>query len=270
MERGRNLPIIAMTAAVMQRDKDASDAAGMNGHIAKPINMDELVSVLMTWVPQRPNETEISIHPESRQAYSINAPLESTPDFDLNITLGWLGGDQNLLKQVLTSFQLDLVKINNDIRDAGEQGDWKIVKAIAHKLKGTAGNMGALALQRQAAELDAELMKQSTVNLSVMVEKIEQTSELCKRFITGLENHLIVDLSASRDEVEKILNELATILTHNRLIPAKLLEKIQAAQTWGVSKDLLERFGQETGMFQYKQALLTLELIRKELESKQC
>jgi PAS domain S-box-containing protein len=68
MERGRNLPVIAMTAAAMQKDKDESEAAGMNGHIAKPIDVDELISVLMTWVPHHPDETGISILPEDRQA----------------------------------------------------------------------------------------------------------------------------------------------------------------------------------------------------------
>jgi len=46
-----------------------------------------------------------------------------------------------------------------------------------------------------------------------------------------------------------------------------LLETMQAAQTWGASKELLEKLDREAGMFQYKEALLTLELIKKELES---
>jgi hypothetical protein len=73
--------------------------------------------------------------------------------------------------------------------------------------------------------------------------------------------------SASRDEVDMALTEIGTLLLYNRYIPVTLLETMQAAQTWGASKELLEKLDREAGMFQYKEALLTLDLIKKELES---
>jgi len=270
MESSRNLPIIAMTAAVMQKDKDASNAAGMNGHIAKPINVEELVSVLMTWVPPRPDGTGSTPHPKGSPAHPDNAILESTSNFDLNVTLSWLGGDRTLLKQILTSFQEDLAKISHEIRDASEQGNWTAVKGIAHKIKGTAGNVGAVALQRQAAELESELMERpNNADVSALEEKIGQALELCKGFLAEMADDHVEEPSTSRVEVDKALDELATILLHNRLIPMKLLEKVQAAQAWGASGETLEKLGHEADIFNYKEALLALELIRKELESKQ-
>ena len=46
------LPIIAMTASAMQHDCDACLAAGMNDHIAKPVNPTLLVSALLRWIRQ--------------------------------------------------------------------------------------------------------------------------------------------------------------------------------------------------------------------------
>jgi two-component system sensor histidine kinase/response regulator len=269
MERGHNLPIIAMTAAVMQKDKDASKAAGMNGHIAKPINVEELVSVLMTWLPHHPEGAESSPHPKGSPAHPDNSALEPTLDFDLNASLSWLGGDRTLREQILTSFQLDLAKISHEIHDASAQGNWTAVQDIAHKLKGTAGNVGAVVLQRQAAELEDELMERPNADTSALEEKIGQALELCNRFLAEMAENTVEESSASRDEVDKTLDELATLLLHNRLIPMKLLKKIQAAQTWGASGESLEKLRLEAGMFQYKEALLTMKLIRKELESKQ-
>jgi len=265
-ERGRNLPIIAMTAAVMQKDKDASDAAGMNGHIAKPINVEELVSTLIKWSPRRLNEA--GSHPQVSPAHSDNVTPEATPDFDLNITLGWLGGDRTLLKQILTSFQMDLEKTSREICNAREQGNWAVAKGIAHKLKGTAGNVGAVALQRQASKLESELIERPNADTSAFEEKIEQALVLCKRFIAEMEDDHVDESFASRDEMDKVLDELAAILLYNRLIPIKLLEKVQAARTWGASEETLEKLKREADMFNYKEALLALELIRKELESK--
>jgi CheY-like chemotaxis protein len=48
--RLRSLPVIAMTANAMVGDRDAALAAGMNDHIAKPINIDEMFATLARWV----------------------------------------------------------------------------------------------------------------------------------------------------------------------------------------------------------------------------
>ena len=47
-----NLPIIAMTANVMHEDKQRCIDAGMDGHIAKPIDPAILQGVLQSWLPQ--------------------------------------------------------------------------------------------------------------------------------------------------------------------------------------------------------------------------
>ena len=48
--RFRDLPVIAMTAAVMAQDKEACRAAGMNDHVAKPVVPRELMTALAKWI----------------------------------------------------------------------------------------------------------------------------------------------------------------------------------------------------------------------------
>ena len=50
IEKFKHLPILAMTANAMQQDKNNSFAAGMNDHLSKPIDPDELFSALMKWI----------------------------------------------------------------------------------------------------------------------------------------------------------------------------------------------------------------------------
>ena len=47
------IPIIAMTANAFEEDKRAAIAAGMNGHIAKPIQVDKLLSTLAEMIRQQ-------------------------------------------------------------------------------------------------------------------------------------------------------------------------------------------------------------------------
>jgi PAS domain S-box-containing protein len=51
--RFRHLPIIATTANAMTGDRETCIAAGMDDHIAKPLDIDELLVTLMRWIPVR-------------------------------------------------------------------------------------------------------------------------------------------------------------------------------------------------------------------------
>jgi CheY-like chemotaxis protein len=49
------LPIVAMTANVMSGDREQCLAAGMNDHIAKPIDLRDLSATLLQWLGSRPS-----------------------------------------------------------------------------------------------------------------------------------------------------------------------------------------------------------------------
>jgi two-component system, sensor histidine kinase and response regulator len=54
-----SLPIIAMTANAMAADRDRCLEAGMNDHIAKPIDPEQLFKVLLRWTGDRPIEDRL-------------------------------------------------------------------------------------------------------------------------------------------------------------------------------------------------------------------
>jgi len=60
LPEGAHLPIIAMTAAAMDEDKQACLAAGMDAHVSKPIDPKELVRTLLAWIPARAAAVEPS------------------------------------------------------------------------------------------------------------------------------------------------------------------------------------------------------------------
>ena len=54
--KSESLPIIAMTANVMAGDREKCLEAGMNDHVAKPIEPDKLFKTLVQWIPARDSE----------------------------------------------------------------------------------------------------------------------------------------------------------------------------------------------------------------------
>jgi len=61
----RQLPILALTADSLQEDRERCLSAGMDDHLSKPIQPEELVQALSLWLPRRENSSE-SLHIQLR------------------------------------------------------------------------------------------------------------------------------------------------------------------------------------------------------------
>ena len=48
----KNLPIIALTAKAMMDDQEKCLAAGANDYIAKPLDVERLLSLVRVWMPK--------------------------------------------------------------------------------------------------------------------------------------------------------------------------------------------------------------------------
>jgi CheY-like chemotaxis protein len=157
----RNVPIIAMTAHAMAGDEDKSLQAGMNGHVTKPIDPDQLFSTLQKWV--KPSEKRAQVkqpeipveRPESDKAVAEEDALpESLPGFDLTDGLKRLQGNKRLYRKLLLNFATDYCEAVNDIRIALDAKDFEQTHSLVHNLKGLAGNLAATDLQAAAVNLE--------------------------------------------------------------------------------------------------------------------
>ena len=76
----RALPVIALTANAMVGDREKALAAGMNDHISKPINLEELFATLARWV--RPAGAIVAESIGVASAGTDVAPLAELPAID--------------------------------------------------------------------------------------------------------------------------------------------------------------------------------------------
>ena len=174
----QNVPIIAMTAHAMAGDHEKSLEAGMNDHVNKPIDPDQLFAALLKWV-QPPRDKRISgsatirstadishqdsaPSPAQGQAVVANDRLpESLPGFDLAAGLARLRGNHRLYKKLLFNFAANYRGIAGDIRDALVAEDPERAHSLIHNLKGLAGNLAATDLQAAAVEMEKIVKKEN-------------------------------------------------------------------------------------------------------------
>ena len=152
------LPIVAMTANVMQGDRALAAAAGMNDHVAKPIEPNQLWSVLVRWIPPRSGQMAAQVTPAARaDAPSVPLP-EALEGIDMSLGLRRSNGNRALFAQMLARFADNQADALDALEQALAEGDPARATRIAHTLKGLAGNIGAQSLQAAAARLEDGLL----------------------------------------------------------------------------------------------------------------
>jgi PAS domain S-box-containing protein len=171
----RNVPVIAMTAHAMAGDEEKSLQAGMNDHVTKPIDPDQLFATLGKWigsdeerVAMRLPQTEISksAGPDRSSDHLVSEPTtaiedffpQTLPGFDLAAGLQRLHGNSKLYKKLLFDFAKNYSDLHAEIQRALGAGDMDLAHSLIHNLKGVSGNLAATDLQAAAIDME-ELVK---------------------------------------------------------------------------------------------------------------
>ncbi len=158
----RSLPIIAMTANVMESDREKCTEAGMNDHLAKPIDPDALFAALLRWI--KPRADVIAKAPPESAAATAGSPESAGPleivsvhieGVDTQSALRRTGGNPKRYEMLLRKFA-ESANVE-EIREAHASGDTATAARAAHSLKGAAANLGATAVANVAAEVESAI-----------------------------------------------------------------------------------------------------------------
>lgn len=165
----RQIPILAMTAHAGDFHRKACEAAGMNDHLTKPIQMTILEHVLDRWSSGILADTAGDPAPTQAQS-TLEAPLVSTvPAFSDVELIERMMGNHKLAGRVVGGFLDDMPRQLAALAKAVRDADCPATAAAAHAIRGAAGNAGAVAVQLAAKRLEAQAgdgdMKASTLIL---------------------------------------------------------------------------------------------------------
>jgi len=161
------LPIIAMTASALSRERKLCMDAGMNDQVNKPIDVAQLFATLSRWVgPQAAGF--VPVEEEAARGERGGLPRH-LPGIDLKRAMR-IVESAPLLRRLLIAFGRENRGTVDELRRALLDGDRQRAGRIVHTVKGVGGNLGASGLCSSAVALetamqgeDGEALRQALV-----------------------------------------------------------------------------------------------------------
>ena len=270
--RFETLPIIAMTAHAMPEEQKKCLAAGMNAHLAKPIQPERLYATLTQWIGP------MVVPDVGKEGDGDQRPLPQLPGMDTVAGLQRMGGNRAGFLGLLIRFREDHAETATELQNALAQGDRRTAHRLAHTIKGVAGTIGAEALQRASAVLEnvldpddgqeqtqAALPPQALLSFTSAMEALLQS-------LSGLETEPppATELSAPEVTVDPakaapLLTELAGFLRQNSFETAAVRDTLRKALQGSAEASLFQELEKRLSRYDFENALHALHDIAKKL-----
>ena len=170
-------PIIAVTAHASKEERKRCLQAGMNDHLSKPVNPEQLYACILKWVGNDDRQEMLSPH-ISESGLTEQLP-NILPGLDIYAGVAQLGGNTTLYRKLIIQFgQAQEARIA-DLRSDLDAGELDQAGRKAHGLKGIAGNLGATTVFALAGELEQACARNCAADAELLFPMlVERMAEL--------------------------------------------------------------------------------------------
>jgi signal transduction histidine kinase/DNA-binding response OmpR family regulator len=171
----KRIPIIAMTANAIEGDREHCLASGMDDYVSKPINKEILAEVLKKWLSEDYAKKGIEIMQQSGFK-SVDSAI------DMRRVLDLFDNDEEIIHELLSVFADSIEPLKMKLTTAIENKSLNI-KAIAHEIKGSSNNIGAVTLAQLAEKLEYAVPQKNWLEIEDLGDLIQKELKRVKDFI---------------------------------------------------------------------------------------
>ena len=167
----RDLPVIAMTADALIGDRDKALAAGMNDHVAKPIDVEVLFDTLARWI--RP----MGVEHKDPSPDAGEEPAQSV-GIDRQAGIAAMMGDEAMYDRFLRMFCDQEADFPERFRATYAAGQRVVATRLAHDLKSVSASLALGLVQKAAADLEMACVEDGDdTKVEILVSKVAQALE---------------------------------------------------------------------------------------------
>jgi two-component system sensor histidine kinase/response regulator len=270
--RFQSLPVIAMTANAMAGDKEKVLEAGMNDHIAKPIDEKVMILTMSKWITTSQDPIESAVIAKTDQVSGSGhtdtpelEPFPNLPGIDTKAGLKIAQGKHKLYRRLLDKFRSGHADFVAEFSAARSAKDADRSKLLAHSLKGVAANIGAKGIQQAAQALESacaeKLAGKETDKLLRALDKQLSTviEGLTVQFTpaSGEEEHQ----AAAGQEIVSVeqRDRLRDLLVTSDLRSTSLVEELLEQPLDPARHKLLKELSELVDNFRFAEAVATLD-----------
>lgn len=161
------VPIIALTAHALEKDRERCLAAGMNDYIAKPVSPESLTATLEKYLPLSTHQFEqkmITMEMKEEKGRR-NKTIFQVEELERRVL-----NDKGLAKTIVGEFVKDLVQQLNDLQEIVQEEDVDAFKKQIHKMKGAAANVGASMVKEVIEDIEQSVINDANFSELVFYE----------------------------------------------------------------------------------------------------
>ena len=258
--RYKDIPIVAMTANAMQGDRNRCMEAGMNDHVIKPIEPEDLWKALLKWIKPKYVKVDMSqIKPSVNQDTALPFAIKG---LDIENGLHRVMGKKTLYISMLRKFIAGQKLAPDEIITALDKNDRSTAERLAHTLKSVSGNIGATGLQQLAEKVETAIKKDQPRNeLNGLLVALKN---LLAYFITQLEQSLPLEtnkemVTVDPEKLKLVCSELDALLSDDDAEAADVLDT-HAELLNAAFPELYRKIDNSIRVFDFEAALLALRL----------
>ena len=255
-EFNQDVPIIALSAAVMKEDLQLTRNRGMNQHLAKPINLEELKSILIEYL-----NIDLTII-ETEKTKNIE---ENITNVDLKELFDRLDNDEELAYEVL----VDFLKNNSDIIEKIEALDIHSNEfdSLMHNLKGVSGNLSLQDVFKYSSEIYTSKKISDKEKLVPLLKKSLQSAlDTIKRNIVPKLKNSSIMYTYTKQELLNIIDNLGKDIEIGNFISQERVHNIVGQVKMFINEETAQELENYLLHFDYKNAIIILKRIEKDLK----
>jgi len=250
-----HLPVIALTASVLEEDYHAARAAGMDGFAAKPVDLPALY---------REIARVLGLHLEPMEIGERLKPIADGIDWSRGLDL-W--GDEAAYRSALLRFHESCPASQAALVQAVAIGDFASAAAVAHRLQGAAGNLALPTVQATCSRLEAALKAGRIEQVGSLIDTLQ--SAVIRAYPGQAEAGVEAvedsagEVSVDAGRLQPLLADLADALARGEL-PDELSSELLALLPVGWSGDLRRALDD----FDFAGAAIQIERLTERLNEK--